>query len=99
MRCAVLRRGSFLASRRSSGALATSALIAKPHAAMAASRTTGSTEPDSGPRAKPYRVTATARRYYIDPLSHAFRVGVVLPHSENVALNRKRLSPHGCFQR
>jgi hypothetical protein len=34
IRCAVLRRGSFLASRRNSGALATSILIASPGAPL-----------------------------------------------------------------
>lgn len=38
MRCAVLRRGSFLASRRNSAGLATSALTAKPRPAIAASQ-------------------------------------------------------------
>src|SRR5829696_3180401 len=63
IRCAVLRRGSFLASRRNSGALATSILIASPGAAIAASRTGDTTQSRATPVRKPYRGGHKARRY------------------------------------
>jgi transposase len=63
MRCAVLRRGSFLASRRRSTAVATSVLIASPAAAISTSQTEGRTESRPEPHGKHHRVRNRARRY------------------------------------